>query len=111
RASIRSPARRPRPGRAWRRRRRMNETAPAVRYRTGPIWVVLSLLVLGGTVAAAFFVFGLADLFATGNWAWDVPLIGVAGVAATFLLLLVTGILYRIDRLRGVPHREVRLFE
>jgi hypothetical protein len=36
-------------------------------------------------------------------------------VAAAFLTLLcflfVTGILYRVDRLRGIPHRKVRLFE
>ena len=83
----------------------------ARKYPTGPIWIVLALLLLGGTVASAFVVFGVTDLYATGRWAVDIPLIAVAGFATTFLLLLLTGVLYRIDRLRGVPHREVRLFE
>lgn len=87
----------------------MTEAAP--RYHTGPLWVVLTLLLLGGTVAAAFFVYGLLDLFGTGRLLLDVPIVVVAGFLATFFLLLVTGILYRVDRFRGVPHREVRLFE
>ncbi len=87
----------------------MSEGKPA--YRTGPLWVVLTLLLLGGTVASAFFVWGLTDLFGTGRWYLDVPVLIVAGFVATFLLLLLTGILYRVDRLRGVSHREVRIFE
>ena len=84
---------------------------PAPRYRTGPLWVVLTLVLLGGTVSAAFFVFGLTDLFASGRWYLDVPIVAGAGFAATFLFLLLTGLLYRVDRLRGTPHREVALFE
>ena len=87
------------------------ESSENPRYHTGPIWVVLTLLLLAGTVAAAFFVFGLVDLFGRGRWVVDIPLILVSGFAATFFLLLVTGVLYRVDRLRGVPHREVSLFE
>ncbi|MCI4336154.1 MAG: hypothetical protein L3K17_03025 [Thermoplasmata archaeon] len=79
--------------------------------KSGPLWVVLTLLLLGGTLASAFFVYGLANLLSTGRWMLDVPLLLVGGFAATFLFLLLTGVLYRVDRLRGVPHREVRLFE
>ena len=81
------------------------------RYRTGPLWAVLTLLLLGGTVSAAFFVWGLTDLYGSGRWYLDVPVLVVSAFAASFLLLLLTGVLYRVDRLRGVPHREVRLFE
>jgi hypothetical protein len=88
----------------------MSEPAPAP-IRTGPLWAVLTLLLLGGTVSAAFFVWGLTDLFATGRWFLDLPVLAGAGFVATFLMLLLTGVLYRVDRIRGVPHREVRLFE
>ncbi|HZY91345.1 MAG TPA: hypothetical protein VFG07_01015 [Thermoplasmata archaeon] len=84
---------------------------PAPSYHTGPLWAVLTLLLLGGTVAAAFFVWALTDLFSSARWYVDVPALAAAGFAATFCLLLLTGVLYRIDRLRGVPHREVPLFE
>lgn len=85
------------------------ETVPE--YRTGWLWGVLAILLAIGTVAAAFVVYGLTDLYANGNWLVDVPaFIGGAFVASVAMLLL-TGILYRVDRLRGVPHREVRLFE
>lgn len=81
------------------------------KYRTGWLWGVLALLLLIGTVAAAFVVYGLTDLFATGNWVVDVPAFVGGGVVASIAMLLLTGILYRVDRLRGVPHREVALFE
>ncbi len=87
----------------------MSDPAPA--YRTGPLWALLTLLLLGGTVSAAFFVWGLTDLFASSRWFLDVPVLVIAGFLATFFLLLLTGVLYRVDRLRGVSHREVRLFE
>jgi hypothetical protein len=80
-------------------------------YPTGPLWAVLALLLLGGTVASAFFVFGLTDLYATGRWPLDLPLLVGGAFVASFLMLLLIGVLYRADRLRGTPHREVRLFE
>jgi hypothetical protein len=83
--------------------------APA--YRTGWLWVVLAAFLGIGTVAAAFVVYGLTQLLATGDWLLDVPLFVGGAVVASIAMLLVTGILYRVDRLRGTPHREVRLFE
>ena len=80
-------------------------------YRTGVLWGVLGLLVLVGTVAAAYFVYGLTDLFAHGRYLVDVPaMVGGAFVAGLAFLFL-SGILYRVDRLRGVAHKEVQLFE
>lgn len=84
---------------------------PATPDRSGPLWIVLTLLLLGGTLGSAFFVYGLANLWATGRWLLDVPILVAGAFVASFLFLLLTGVLYRVDRLRGVPHREVRLFE
>jgi len=88
----------------------MTEEAPR-HYATGWLWGVLAILLMIGTVAAAFVVYGLTDLFANGNWLIDVPAFVGGAVVASVAMLLLTGILYRVDRLRGVPHREVRLFE
>ena len=81
------------------------------RYRTGWLWIVLTLLLIVGTVASAFVVYGITDLVGTGRWFPDaLEALGGAVVAALALMLL-AGMLYRVDRLRGVPHRTVRLFE
>ncbi|MCI4333569.1 MAG: hypothetical protein L3K01_07625 [Thermoplasmata archaeon] len=88
----------------------MTEPNPA-KYRTGWLWGVLGILLLIGTVAAAFVVYGLTDLYANGNWLVDVPTFIGGALVASVAMLLLTGMLYRVDRLRGVPHREVRLFE
>lgn len=85
--------------------------APEPTYRTGVIWAVLGLLLTLGTVSAGFFVYGLTDLFATGHYLFDVPILVGGALAACYIMLLITGILYRIDRLRGVPHRRVEFFE
>lgn len=88
----------------------MTEEPGPVRYKTGVLWGVLALLLLGGTVSAAFFVYGVTDLWATGRLI-DVGILLAGAALATFFLLLLVGILYRVDRLRGVPHREVALFD
>lgn len=89
----------------------MTEPGPTPKYRTGVLWSILLLLSLGGTVSATYVVWGLSDLAVTRHYLLDVPL-AVAGLFfAGLCILLVTGILYRVDRLRGVPHREVALFE
>ncbi len=66
---------------------------------------------LGGAVSASYVVWGVSDLFRTGHYLLDVPVALGAAVTAGLCVLFVSGILYRVDRLRGVPHREVALFE
>ena len=39
------------------------------------------------------------------------PILLAGAFVASLMLLLVTGILYRVDRLRGVPHRRIELFD
>jgi len=88
----------------------VSESAPA-QYRYGTLWGVLTVLLLGGVVSAAFVVYGLTDLFTTGRLLWDVPIIGIGGFVSSVMLLLIIGILYRVDRVRGVPHRRIELFD
>jgi hypothetical protein len=80
-------------------------------YRTGVLWGVLALLLLFGTVASAFVVWAVTDLYLAHRFWLDVPVLALSLAAATVLLLLLAGILYRVDRLRGEPHRRVELFE
>ena len=88
----------------------MSDPAPGP-YRTGWLWGILALLLAIGTAAAAFVVYGVTQLLATGDWLVDVPAFIGGAVVASLSMLLITGILYRVDRLRGTPHREVPLFE
>ncbi|HEV2428432.1 MAG TPA: hypothetical protein VGV64_01100 [Thermoplasmata archaeon] len=80
-------------------------------YRTGTLWLVLALILLVGTVASAFVVYGITGALSTGRWLPGLPIALVGGAIAVLAMLFVTGLLYRVDRLRGVPHKEVRLFE
>ncbi|HEY6238130.1 MAG TPA: hypothetical protein VIZ68_02965 [Thermoplasmata archaeon] len=86
----------------------MSET---VRYRTGALWGVLCVLLLIGTVASAFVVYGVTDLFATGRILRDLGLAIAGAAVASLAFLFLSGLLYRVDRLRGVAHRRVALFE
>lgn len=81
------------------------------KYKTGALWTVLTILLLVGTVASAFFVYGLTQLYATGQYLLDVPILAAGAVVACIALLLIMGILYRVDRLRGTPVRRLELFD
>lgn len=56
-------------------------------------------------------VWGASNLVLTHQYLLYVPVTAAATVAAVLCVLFVSGILYKVDRLRGVPHREVALFE
>ncbi len=56
-------------------------------------------------------VWGVSNLILTGQYLLYVPVSVAALIVAGLCVLFVSGILYRVDRLRGVPHREVALFE
>jgi len=80
-------------------------------YRTGTLWIVLCALLVLGTVSSALVVWGLLNAYVTGNYVFDAAVVLGGAFAAVFFFLLLSGILYRIDVLRGVPHRRVMLFE
>lgn len=78
-------------------------------WRTGPLWTVLAVLLVLGSVGSATLVYGVLA------WSAGSPL-GIAeatfgGVVAFLALLFMVGILYRIDRYRGAVARTVKLFE
>ena len=89
----------------------MAASSPIRPYRTGWIWAILTLFLITGTVAAAFVVYGLTDLWPSGAHLAALLAVGLGLVGAVLSLLFLAGLLYRIDRLRGVPHRRVELFE
>lgn len=80
-------------------------------WKTGVLWVILAVLLTVGTVGAAFFVDGL-----TIAWGGGASLLALAamlsgGIVSFLSFLFMAGILYRVDRYRGVAHRRVELFE
>ena len=80
-------------------------------YRYGTLWGVLALFLFGGVISSAFVVYGLTDLFTTGRVLLDVPIVLASAFVCSVMLLLIIGILYRVDRVRGVPHRRIELFD
>ena len=88
----------------------MSSAAGTPTYRTGWLWLTLGFFLMVGTVGSAFVVYGALGLW-NGELLPYLPITVVGGFTAVLSLLLLTGMLYRVDRLRGVPHREVALFE
>jgi hypothetical protein len=78
-------------------------------WKTGALWGVLSVFLVFGSVGMATVVYGLFGVLA-GAW-WDVIVLVVGGVVAVLSFLFMAGILYRVDRYRGVEGRRVALFE
>jgi purine-cytosine permease-like protein len=80
-------------------------------YRTGTLWGVLALFLFVGSLAAAFFVYGVTSFLSTGEWLPFLPVAIAAAIVASVTMLLITGILYKVDRLRGTPTRRIGLFD
>ena len=81
-------------------------------WSTGVLWGLLAAFLLPGTAAVGILAYVI--------WVWivldrDYFLGGVVAVvmgAVAFLcFLFMAGILYRVDRYRGVDHKVVKLFE
>ncbi|MFZ0890977.1 MAG: hypothetical protein WB778_01635 [Thermoplasmata archaeon] len=89
----------------------MSEVGAEPQFRTGALWGVLAVLLVIGTVAAAVVVYGASNWLLGGPWWIALPTIGVGAVVSVVALLLMLGVLYRVDRFRGTPHKEVRFFE
>jgi hypothetical protein len=79
------------------------------KWKTGALWGVLALFLVFGTVGSAAVVFGITGA-AVGQY-WDLLAVPVGAVVAVVSFLLIAGILYRVDRYRGVVGRRIELFE
>lgn len=89
----------------------MTENEEPPKWKTGVLWAILGAFLTIGTLGAAFFVYGLLLVLGIG-----VSVVGLAaligGALVAFLsFLFMAGIMYRVDRYRGVAHRRVDLFE
>jgi hypothetical protein len=83
--------------------------AETKRWPTGWLWIVLAVFLVFGSVGAAGVVYGLTGALA-GQWV-DLVAVPVGGVVAVLSFLFMAGILYRVDRYRGVTGRRIELFE
>ena len=78
-------------------------------WNTGPLWGLLAVLLVVGTVGAATFVYGILGTF-SGDPFYLIAV--VVGALVAFLdFLFMAGILYRVDRYRGANSRRIELFE
>ena len=87
----------------------MSSPAELQKWNTAPLWGILLLLVIIGTVGAATFVYGVLGV--VGGDLWDVLVLVIGGTVAFLAFLFIAGILYRVDRYRGANRRRVELFE
>jgi hypothetical protein len=79
------------------------------KWPTGVLWGILAVFLVFGTVGLAGVVFGLTGAFA-GQF-WDLVALPIGAVVAGLSFLFIAGILYRVDRYRGVTDRRIELFE
>jgi hypothetical protein len=87
----------------------VTEAAETPHWKTAVLWEILAVFLVFGTVGSAGFVYGVLGLFA-GVWT-DAIVAVVGAVVAILCFLFMAGILYRVDRYRGVTGRRVMLFE
>lgn len=85
------------------------ETTPE--WRTNALWGVLGVFVVTGTLGAATFVYGLTDLLPDRAYVLGGVAMAIGAVVTVLSVLFLLGILYRVDRYRGINHRRVNLFE
>jgi len=79
------------------------------KWNTAPLWGILAVLLVIGTVGAATVVYGLSGVV-TGDL-YDLVAVALGAVVAALAFLFMAGILYRVDRYRGANHRRIELFE
>jgi hypothetical protein len=86
-----------------------SEPEDAPKWRTNVIWGVLAVFLVIGSLGGATLVYGITWVLA-GAWV-GLAIAALGGFVAFLAFLFMAGILYRIDRYRGVNGRRVELFE
>jgi hypothetical protein len=79
------------------------------KWNTAPLWGILALFLVVGTVGGATVVYGVLGVVA--GQLVDLVAVGIGAVVAALAFLFMAGILYRVDRYRGANQRRVELFE
>ena len=87
----------------------MSSAAERPTWNTAPLWGILAVLLVFGTVGAATVVYGV--LAVVGGSLGALAIAAVGAVVAVLSFLFMAGILYRVDRYRGANARRVELFE
>ncbi len=87
----------------------MSSAVERPKWNTAPLWGILAVLLVFGTVGAATVVYGV--LAVIGGSLWALAIAAVGAVVAALAFLFMAGILYRVDRYRGANARRVELFE
>ena len=87
----------------------MTSTAERPKWSTGVLWGILALFLVFGTAGSATVVYGVTGVAA--GQLWDLIAIPIGAIVAALSFLFMGGILYRVDRYRGVTGRRIELFE
>lgn len=89
----------------------MTEAPETPQWKTGVLWAILGIFLTVGTLGATFFVYGVLLAVGTGLSLLALSTMVGGGIVSFLSFLFMAGIMYRVDRYRGVAHRRVELFE
>jgi hypothetical protein len=87
----------------------VTETVEKPKWSTGVLWGILIVFLLVGSLGLAAIVYGVLGVLSGSLLALVSVVLG--GIAAVLAFLFTAGILYRVDRYRGVQERRIELFE
>ncbi len=87
----------------------MTDPAEKPKWSTGVLWGILAIFLVVGSVGLAAIVYGFLGVW--GGDPFDLLVLVAGGLGAFLAFLFTAGILYRVDRYRGVEHRRIELFE
>lgn len=89
----------------------MTSSEETPHWTTGVLWVILGVFLTVGTLGAVFFVYGLLLALGVGLSLLALGALVGGGLVSLLSFLFMAGILYRVDRYRGVAHRRIEFFE
>jgi len=87
----------------------VTDPAEKPKWSTGVLWGLLAIFLVVGSVGLAAVVYGFLGVW--GGDPFDLLVLATGALGAFLAFLFTAGILYRVDRYRGVEHRRIELFE